>query len=80
MMQMAVISMAHMENELNGVCTKFHYAANERFLEFEIEDFQAGFERRLMLLTSNIFILNSPKDLMNGTLLKKLVRTGKKIV
>ena len=65
-----------MDNELNGICTKFNYSENEKYLEFEIQDFVDGFDRRMMLLVSNLFILNSPKDMLDGTLLKKLVRTG----
>ena len=75
-MQIVILTITHMDNEINGVCNKYRVSENEKFLEFEIEDFVAGFERRLILLASNAFILNCPKDLLDGNLLKKLVKTG----
>ena len=75
-MQIVILTMVHMDNEINGVCNKYRVAENQKFLDFEIEDFVSGFERRLVLLTSNAFILNCPKDLLDGSLLKKLVKTG----
>ena len=74
-MQAAVLCITRMDNEL--AISKYAVTQTKRFLEFEIQDFAVGFDRRLLLLISNAFILNSPKDWLNGTLLKKLVKTGK---
>ena len=75
-MQAAVLCIARMDNEL--AISKFAVARCKEFLNLEIQDFVVGFDRRILLLISNAFILNSPKDLLNGNLLKKLVKTGKK--
>ena len=77
-MQAVIILITHLDNELFGV--NLHMTAdNKRFIDFEVQDFVMGFDRRILLLMSNAFILNSPKDLLNGTLLKKLIKTGNTI-
>ena len=74
-MQAVVLCITRMDNEL--AISKFNVGQSKKFLEIEIQDFALGFDRRMLLLISNAFILNSPKDLLNGNTLKKLIKTGK---
>ena len=73
-MQTVIILLTHMDNEM---CLQQSTAANKKYIEFETQDFVMGFDRRLVLLISNAFILNSPKELLNGAILKKFIKTGK---
>ena len=40
------------------------------------EDFAASFEKRIMMLVVNSFILNSPIEIINGAWLQKLVESA----
>ena len=75
-MQSVVMLLSTIENEIGGK-NNWKYTENQKYIEYEILDFVTGFERRILMATLGTIIINSPKSLLNGILLKKLINSGK---
>ena len=73
-MQAVIILLSILENKLAN--QNQNNEELEKMLEYEINDFKNGFERRVLMTTSSSFILNCPVNLLNGSLLKKLIKSG----
>ena len=74
-MLIVVAALSRVDNEISGR-NNWNQMANNKYIDYEAHDFAMGFERRLLLLTTNNLIINLPKDLLDGTTLKKLVNAG----
>ena len=74
-MQMAIALVSHIDNELEKNASK-PAQEKSKFVELEIHDFVSGFDRRMLMLLTNTFLLNCPAKLLNGKLLEKLIKSG----
>ena len=75
-MQAAMILLSTIDNKISGA-NRRNIDENKALLRFEINDFKSGFERRVLMMSASTFILNCPISLLNGSWLKKLIKTGK---
>ena len=74
-MQIAIILLSTLENKIGG-SRNGKFEENKKLLNFELNDFKSGFERRVLMLASGAFLLNCPVDLLNGKMLQKLIEAG----
>ena len=76
-MSNAIMLLAAVENELQNASSDIRLKKKQtEFIELMIEDFAASFEKRIMMLVVNSFILNSPIEIINGAWLQKLVESA----
>ena len=77
-MQMVLVTLTRIDTELTGR-NSWNHTENAKYLEYESHDFAHGYDRRLLMLTSNTILLNLPANVLNGSLLRKLIKSGKKV-
>ena len=73
-MKSAIVLLATVENELANQTSDIRVKKQQAdYIESMIEDFAVSFEKRIMMMVINSFMLNCPIDVINGNWLKKLI-------